>query len=57
MKKILISLLVLSAASLAVAKLPPLNDEAKAKAAEAAATRKMYHTPPRTKVSRARATP
>ena len=37
MKKILISLLVLSAASLAVAKLPPLNDEAKAKAAEAAA--------------------
>lgn len=37
MKKILISLLVLSAASLAAAKLPALNDEAKAKAAEAAA--------------------
>ena len=37
MKKILISLLVMSAASLAAAKLPALNDEAKAKAAEAAA--------------------
>ena len=37
MKKILFALLVLSAASLAVAKLPALNDEAKAKAAEAAA--------------------
>lgn len=37
MKKLLISLLVLSAASLATAKLPALNDEAKAKAAEAAA--------------------
>jgi len=37
MKKILISLLVLSAASLAAAKLPALNDEAKAKAAEASA--------------------
>jgi len=37
MKKILISLLVLSASSLVAAKLPALNDEAKAKAAEAAA--------------------
>ncbi len=37
MKKILISLLVMSAASLATAKLPALSDEAKAKAAEAAA--------------------
>ena len=37
MKKILISLLVMSAASLAAAKLPALSDEAKAKAAEAAA--------------------
>lgn len=37
MKKLLISSLVLSAASLAFAKLPALSDEAKAKAAEAAA--------------------
>lgn len=37
MKKILISLLLMSAVSLAVAKLPALTDEAKAKAAEAAA--------------------
>ena len=37
MKKILISVLVLCAASVAVAKLPALSDEAKAKAAEAAA--------------------
>ena len=37
MKKILISLLILSASSLVAAKLPALNDEAKAKAAEAAA--------------------
>ena len=37
MKKLLISALTLCAASLAFAKLPPLSDEAKAKAAEAAA--------------------
>lgn len=37
MKKILIASLLLSASALALAKLPPLNDEAKAKAAEAAA--------------------
>ena len=37
MKKLLISVLVLCAASLAFAKLPALSDEAKAKAAEAAA--------------------
>ena len=37
MKKFLVSVLILSAASLAFAKLPPLSDEAKAKAAEAAA--------------------
>ena len=37
MKKILISLLAVSAASLVAAKLPPLSDEAKTKAAEAAA--------------------
>ena len=37
MKKLLISTLLLTACSLALAKLPALNDEAKAKAAEAAA--------------------
>jgi hypothetical protein len=37
MKKLLISLLVTAATSLALAKLPALSDEAKAKAAEAAA--------------------
>ncbi len=37
MKKLLISVLALCAASLAFAKLPALSDEAKAKAAEAAA--------------------
>ena len=37
MKKLLISAFVMFAASLAAAKLPALNDEAKAKAAEAAA--------------------
>lgn len=37
MKKLLISSLLLTASSLALAKLPALNDEAKAKAAEAAA--------------------
>ncbi len=37
MKKLLISALVLSASSMAFAKLPALSDEAKAKAAEAAA--------------------
>lgn len=36
MKKFLISALMLATASLALAKLPALNDEAKAKAAEAA---------------------
>lgn len=37
MKKLLISALVMGAASMALAKLPALSDEAKAKAAEAAA--------------------
>lgn len=37
MKKLLISAIVMCAASLAAAKLPALSDEAKAKAAEAAA--------------------
>ena len=37
MKKLLISLLVTCASSIALAKLPALNDEAKAKAAETAA--------------------
>lgn len=37
MKKLLISILVTCASSMALAKLPALNDEAKAKAAEAAA--------------------
>ncbi len=37
MKKLLISALVMCAASMALAKLPALSDEAKAKAAEAAA--------------------
>jgi hypothetical protein len=37
MKQILIVSLLASASALALAKLPPLNDEAKAKAAEAAA--------------------
>ena len=37
MKKLLISLLIMAATSLAFAKLPALSDEAKAKAAEAAA--------------------
>lgn len=37
MKKLLISVLIMSAASLAAAKLPALSDEAKAKAAEGAA--------------------
>ena len=37
MKKILIAFLMLSASAVCLAKLPPLSDEAKAKAAEAAA--------------------
>ena len=37
MKKILIACLMLSASAVSLAKLPPLSDEAKAKAAEAAA--------------------
>ena len=37
MKKILIAALMLSASAVSLAKLPPLSDEAKAKAAEAAA--------------------
>ena len=37
MKKLLISMLILGAASMALAKLPALSDEAKTKAAEAAA--------------------
>jgi len=37
MKKLLITCLMLSASAVSLAKLPPLSDEAKAKAAEAAA--------------------
>ena len=37
MKKILLSTLLLSACALSIAKLPPLSDEAKAKASESAA--------------------
>ncbi len=37
MKKLLIACLMLSASAVSLAKLPPLSDEAKAKAAEAAA--------------------
>ncbi len=37
MKKLLLACLAIAASSIALAKLPPLNDEAKAKAAEATA--------------------